>query len=370
LSCGHIFLSRRASEQALREAYAAYEQAYPHDFLLAPDNPLRRSAQERWTQMQEVLPRMPRRVLEIGCAYGYFLDLLPPEVERFGIEPSRPQSAFARDVLGLDGVLCATLEDVLAAGTWAPGSFDMLCSFHVIEHLSEPKVIFQAAERLLAEGGILAIACPEMETLAPNLTEIEYLAASLHLHTFTRDAMDRLSAFHALVPLASYPERNQKPYPGSSHAFLYVRVGGAERPAPARPPVERAVALAAAWHHEMDRRCARLKAAIEARAAAGKALAIYGGGVHTASIFNNTGVSAESVACIIDDDPAKAGTSQWGLPVLPLTEALDRVRPDVVVVSTLSSEDKLLGKLSGILSPETEVLGVYRDIMGPPFGDS
>jgi len=95
--------------------------------------------------------KVPVRVLDVGCGSGDFLVSLPPELAKFGIEPSVAAAAAAthRGVT----VAAPTLED------WpARGGFDVITMIDVIEHVALPQRLLDAALPHLAPGGRLIIA--------------------------------------------------------------------------------------------------------------------------------------------------------------------------------------------------------------------
>jgi len=307
-------------------------------------------------------------VLEIGCGYGFFLDALPCDTLRCGIEPSVTQSDFARQDLGLDGVRCQTLKAALAEGVWSKGFFDLIGSFHVIEHLPHPALLFEAAQDMLTQNGILFLACPELRSVGHNVIELEYLASSLHLQTFSAERIISLAATHGFRTLTHYEERNQTPFPGSSHAFLFQRKPttlDTTPQAPLDPGV--AAAIAGAWHAEMAARCDRLQKDVAALHTAGHRIAVFGAGVHTQGLFHAAGLDPALIEGIIDDSVDKQGQLLSGIPIRSLDATLAADACDVILVSTLASENRLLQNLPRRLPSHVRLIGLYRDIFGPPF---
>lgn len=101
-----------------------------------------------------------RSVLEVGAADGEFLALVRtrrPDMLLAAIEPdesTRPQ----RDAIaGLRQF--ATLEEAADAGL----AVDVICLFHVFEHLADPVNWMATAKRLLVPGGQLVIEVPSLD---------------------------------------------------------------------------------------------------------------------------------------------------------------------------------------------------------------
>lgn len=98
-------------------------------------------------------------VLEVGAAEGGFLAYLGeqrPNVRRIAVEPDRATAA-VRGALKLDGDF-DSLEAAAAAGVKA----DIVCLFHVFEHIAEPKGFIAALKAVLAPGGRIVIEVPAL----------------------------------------------------------------------------------------------------------------------------------------------------------------------------------------------------------------
>jgi len=90
-----------------------------------------------------------RRVLDVGCGTGDFLDALGPCYQRFGIEPSAAADIAARRGTTIVGASLAGL----AAGT----CFDAITLIDVIEHVMDVGALLDQAYAHLVPGGLLII---------------------------------------------------------------------------------------------------------------------------------------------------------------------------------------------------------------------
>jgi SAM-dependent methyltransferase len=96
------------------------------------------------------------RVLEVGCGHGFFGERPHMRETRYtGLEFSQEavRQATARNLQ----VLPVTAEE--HAKTHA-GAYDVVCSFQVFEHVSDPGSLLRACCELLAPGGQLIISMP------------------------------------------------------------------------------------------------------------------------------------------------------------------------------------------------------------------
>lgn len=96
----------------------------------------------------------PGRVLDVGCAAGYFLDVMREKGwDVTGIEPSdaiRPQAV---ERLGSANVHGGLLHDA----PLEPGSFDLVTFWDVVEHIPDVVGALRYVKTLLAPGGKLLI---------------------------------------------------------------------------------------------------------------------------------------------------------------------------------------------------------------------
>lgn len=94
------------------------------------------------------LPR-PGRILDVGAHAGGFLSTLGPRWDKTAIEPMARSSEEIRDTV----VLRTFLEDA----DLAPGSFDCITAFDILEHLRDPDRGIDRLARALRPGGIMVI---------------------------------------------------------------------------------------------------------------------------------------------------------------------------------------------------------------------
>ncbi len=108
------------------------------------------------------------RVLEIGCGRGFFLqacrDLGAAVV--IGQEFRSSDIAHARDVLGIEDIRPV---ETSRADVWPDDEFDLVCSFDVLEHVHDLKMVFEQCLRVVRPGGYLFHATPGYDSLSHRL---------------------------------------------------------------------------------------------------------------------------------------------------------------------------------------------------------
>lgn len=91
------------------------------------------------------------RVLDFGCSWGYgTYQLQKHGFDAVGFEISRPRTEFGRTKLGLN--LIDSFDELEAL---PKGSFDIVFSNHVVEHLPNIGTAFAMLTRLLKENGFI-----------------------------------------------------------------------------------------------------------------------------------------------------------------------------------------------------------------------
>ncbi|MDO8586660.1 MAG: class I SAM-dependent methyltransferase [Armatimonadota bacterium] len=125
-------------------------------------------------------PGKNRRVLDIGCGEGIFLDLMRGRGwEVSGVELGAESSRVAREDRGLD-VTTGNLSDLRAE----PGSFEAIVMSHVLEHLSDPMEQLRRVGELLAPGGLLWLSLPNYGSLEARLFRGNWYNWALPPHLF------------------------------------------------------------------------------------------------------------------------------------------------------------------------------------------
>jgi len=95
------------------------------------------------------------KVLEVGCGKGAFAAWLPGSSAYTGLEFNAEAVRKAR-AAGLQ----VLKQPVEAHAAIAPGKYDVVCSFQVLEHVPQPREFVKACVQALKPGGKLILAVP------------------------------------------------------------------------------------------------------------------------------------------------------------------------------------------------------------------
>lgn len=186
--CGLVFLDPMPSADEIaayyREEYRAHYHGSrePRPKALLRDE---RGARERVALLAPLL-RKGDRVLDIGAGTGAFVAAAnAASWLAEGVEPNRDFAAFAARHYQARIHACLLEEAPLAEG-----SFDLVTSSHVFEHLRRPDEAFARVHRLLKPGGHFHILVPDIAD--PRRTPSARWHFG-HVHGFTRQTLSMLA---------------------------------------------------------------------------------------------------------------------------------------------------------------------------------
>ena len=147
-------------------------------------------------RLAEIRTRRPSgRLLEIGSAYGFFLDLARAHFETVGFEVNPEAVRHARDVLGLD----VRADDFLGVDPASIGGpFDVVVMWDVIEHLDRPDRFMARIAEVSKPGTLLTITTSDISSRLARLRGRKWrmIHPPSHLHYFDRRTLPRLLAHH------------------------------------------------------------------------------------------------------------------------------------------------------------------------------
>lgn len=200
--CGLEFLDPQPRPDDLRALYderyfaSADSQSRGYDRYAADEGNLRKTFRRRFRALARRFAIPPRRrVLDIGCALGYFLAVAAEHGwEATGVEISAWAAAAARRRFGLD-----IREGSLETAEFPPATFDLITMWDVLEHLPDPGRAVRRCHELLTADGSLAFTTPNTAGLLRRLTGrrwVEYNKIPEHLFFFNPATIRALLARH------------------------------------------------------------------------------------------------------------------------------------------------------------------------------
>ncbi len=128
--------------------------------------------------------------LEIGCSTGFFLDELLAHgfKDVFGCEPSIEAKEMASPNVKKN-ISLGFFKD----GLYAHKTFDLVCSFQTLDHLSEPVEVLRVTHDILKPGGLAYFITHNVEGLqAKLLGEKSPIIDVEHIYLFNKATLKRL----------------------------------------------------------------------------------------------------------------------------------------------------------------------------------
>lgn len=198
--CGLVYVTPRLQGEALA---AVYDEGYwksddPKlrgyaDYAREADLYLK-TFRRRMALVSRWLPARAR-VLDVGCAAGYFLRVLQEHGhDVHGVELSQAIAVEAIKALGQERVHIGTLDDAVAAMDYRPQSFDLVTMWDVVEHIPEPQQVLRRVRELIKPGGRFLL---ETQNVASRWARLlgrrwHHYKHDEHLYHFTPTTIRRL----------------------------------------------------------------------------------------------------------------------------------------------------------------------------------
>lgn len=354
--CGLTFLNPRMGSEKLFDYYAK-QSRIPRD-VIAPDSPF---AALMNIQIDAIAERKTlkagMRVLEVGCAEGFFLRSLNQRVGGglllYGVELSENYLKQARKILPGAKLFETPLEKTDFAGT----RFDVIVLRHVLEHLGDPIECLRSMRSALAPTGIVYIEVPDSSVMSPSVSRFYHHE---HLLYFTPEVLHSYLDATGLLPVVC--ERFVRNPPGSGFSYPVIRAiaGAGEQKSFISLP-----GRASATYLENNRSEQQyleslldpIRALLRSWKVAGKTIGLFGAGPHTMDLLGLLESEEVEWATIFDNNPAKHGKTMRGIPIAqPTAEALSSL--DCILVSSAEFEDEMLAQCAAV-GNRVEAVGIY-----------
>lgn len=133
------------------------------------------------------------KILDCGCATGFFLDLVKEKgFVPYGVEISSFAAATCRKKFGEQNIFLGNFEDAKLDSV-KENLFSAIFMTDYLEHVRNPRLILEAALRFLKPGGLLVITTPDTSSssyLVMSRNWIHYKAE--HLFYFSKKNIESL----------------------------------------------------------------------------------------------------------------------------------------------------------------------------------
>jgi 2-polyprenyl-3-methyl-5-hydroxy-6-metoxy-1,4-benzoquinol methylase len=199
-SCSLVQITDDMSAVRLEELYdqAFFEEVYDWQH----EGRGKRIAYEKLDDRLDEIERLVSgrgKMLEVGCAFGYFLDTARSRGwQTRGIELGDHAARFAREELELD-VQTMSIEQA----EFGPGEFDVIALWDVLEHLEDPLEQFRRLGQMLKKDGIVAFNTPDVDSAIARLQGRYWrnFVPPIHITYFGPRSIQRLLALTGFEPV-------------------------------------------------------------------------------------------------------------------------------------------------------------------------
>ena len=132
------------------------------------------------------------RILDLGSGFGFFLKALPKKWDKCGIELSKLAS---KDSQKWSSIYNFNIEEIFSITEKKTlGKFDIIFSYHVIEHLKKPHNFLINVQTLLKKNGMFLIGTPNFDSGCAKLFKNKYrfFTDPTHISFFSENSLFRM----------------------------------------------------------------------------------------------------------------------------------------------------------------------------------
>jgi len=151
LHCGHFFRARDKGADNRENLISHYQNADPHEKIADLKQPFFNSA---LAYLSLQCNKKKKSILDVGCGYGYFLDLAARNGwDASGVETMNDAAVLAEKRIGKRNICHATLKEA----KYSDNSFDVITLWDVLFIVENPFEELKECYRVLKQKGIIGI---------------------------------------------------------------------------------------------------------------------------------------------------------------------------------------------------------------------
>ncbi|MHC4515835.1 MAG: class I SAM-dependent methyltransferase [Planctomycetota bacterium] len=212
------------SERPRLRGYASYRE---EEALYLKTFRLRQQLLQRYTGPG------PLKVLDVGCAAGFFLRVMKEHGHQVrGVELSPEIAHLAIEHLGKENIHVGQMTDLAADQQgFEAGSFDLVTAWDVVEHVPDPQDLLRRVHRMLKPTGVLVIETQNVDSRLAGLLgrRWQHYKHEEHLYHFNPTTMRRLMDQAGFIVVHNAPA-----YGGKYVSLPFIAERANRLPAPVR----------------------------------------------------------------------------------------------------------------------------------------
>lgn len=139
------------------------------------------------------------RLLEIGCAYGFFLQLAQKHFEVTGIDLNNSITKIARKNSRKAKILTGDFLKKRLPSSY----YDVVCLLDVVEHLKRPDMFIKKVYKIMRNSSLLIIETGDIESLLARLQGKNWrlITPPMHLNYFSKRTLSMLIRKYGFEPV-------------------------------------------------------------------------------------------------------------------------------------------------------------------------
>ncbi len=189
--CKFITTNTRLSDDELKSLYSEkYFNGEEYTAYIEDKQVIQQNFRSRLrTLLKHIDNPNTKKMFEIGCAYGLFLDVSKEHFKSLqGIDISSDAVSYAKSKLELDVISGNYLEYQLQ------DKKDVICMWDTIEHLKNPELFIEKASKDLNTGGLIAITTGDISSMNARIRRGKWrqIHPPTHLHYFSKETLQQL----------------------------------------------------------------------------------------------------------------------------------------------------------------------------------
>jgi len=189
-SCGFIFMNPRFNDAAVSGFYDEDYYSGGSEYSYHDERKSLKFFSPVWNKRIAIIRKYVKEgnLLDVGCAFGGFLNAAAHYFVPHGIEISPYAAAHAQSILG-NTIHMGTLAD----HPFPHNYFSVITMIELLEHLPDPAAALRESRKLLRRGGLLVVQTANMDGLQARVFGRNYAYFMPgHLSYFTRQSLTML----------------------------------------------------------------------------------------------------------------------------------------------------------------------------------
>ena len=202
-SCGFTYLNNRPSADEASSFYKSTDYVSHSATKKGLVNKLYNRVRKYTLSKKEKMLRKHaagKKLLDYGCGTGHFLHYCKSKGwDVSGIEPDPDARGYGIREFGLQ------ISDIESINSLPENSFDLICSWHVFEHVYEAEELIRSFHRILKENGRLVLAVPNALSWDAGHYKEFWAAYDVprHIWHFDPPTLSRFVSLHGFTPVQS-----------------------------------------------------------------------------------------------------------------------------------------------------------------------